>query len=229
MDHVCLWQIVLQKSFAAQDSNSASRTRGDRIIMWGATLPRAKLTGDSGNPFGAALICDLRSFRALAENQPLCLLGLLQHYLPKADIARFIRLRYGRFIRTTSAAATAACASSVRGSDNRGAQWVTSSLSKCWANDGRTVPPVPGIAIERDDILAFDLLGFSLAEQPTFGPLGAARFRSTNRRRNGFHRVAPAALEDAVLESSHAGVYTLQIHTFPTRRAARTFPRQQLR
>jgi hypothetical protein len=67
------------------------------------------------------------------------------------------------------------------------------------------------------------LLGFSLAEQPTFVLLGAARFCSTNRRRNGFHRVAPAALEDAVLESSHAGVYTLQIHAFPTRRAARTF------
>jgi hypothetical protein len=73
------------------------------------------------------------------------------------------------------------------------------------------------------------LLGFSLAEQPTFALLGAARFRSTNRRRNGFHRVAPAALEDAVLESSHAGVYTLQIHAFPTRRAARTFGWQQLR
>lgn len=49
------------------------------------------------------------------------------------------------------------------------------------------------------------LLEFSLAEQSTFGRLGATRFRSTNRRRNGFHRVAPAALEDAVLESSHAG------------------------
>ena len=73
------------------------------------------------------------------------------------------------------------------------------------------------------------LLESSLAEQSTFGRLGATRFRSTNRRRNGFHRVAPAALEDAVLESYHAGVYTLQIHAFPTRRAARTFGRQQLR
>jgi len=92
------------------------------------------------------------------------------------------------------------------------------------------LPPSTDIARSaRDDLLAFDLLGFSLAEQPTFGSLGAARFRSTNRRRNGFRRVAPAALEDAVLESSHAGVYTLQIHAFPTRRAARTFGRQQLR
>jgi hypothetical protein len=67
----------------------------------------------------------------------------LQQNLPKADIARFIRLRYGRFIRTTSAAATAACASSVHGSDNRGAQWATSSLSKCWANDGKNRPACP--------------------------------------------------------------------------------------
>jgi hypothetical protein len=72
-------------------------------------------------------------------------------------------------------------------------------------------------------------LMFSLAEQPTFGRLSATRFRSTNRSRNGFHRVAPATLEDAVLESSHARVYTLQIHAFATCRAARTFGRQQLR
>jgi hypothetical protein len=54
--------------------------------MWGATPPRAKLTGDSGNAFEAALICDLRSFRTLAENQPLCLLGLLQHYRHEPDL-----------------------------------------------------------------------------------------------------------------------------------------------
>jgi hypothetical protein len=41
--------------------------------MWGTTPPCAKLTGNSGNAFEAALICDLRSFRALAENQPQCL------------------------------------------------------------------------------------------------------------------------------------------------------------
>ena len=92
------------------------------------------------------------------------------------------------------------------------------------------LPPSTEIARSaRDDLLAFDLFGFSLAEQPTFGPFCAARFRSTNRRRNGFRREAPAALEDAVLESSHAGVYTLQIHAFPTRRAAGTFGRQQFR
>ena len=66
-------------------------------------------------------------------------------------------------------------------------------------------------------------------EQRTFGPLGAGRFHPANRRRNSFHRVAPATLEHTVLESSDAGVYTLQIHALPTRRAGRTFSRQQLR
>ena len=84
-------------------------------------------------------------------------------------------------------------------------------------------------AADVDRIAEIDIAKGEIIEQPTFGRLGATRFRSTNRRRNGFHRVAPAALEDAVLESSHAGVYTLQIHAFATRRAARTFGRQQLR
>jgi hypothetical protein len=66
-------------------------------------------------------------------------------------------------------------------------------------------------------------------EQRTFGPLGAGRFHPANCRRNSFHRVAPATLEHTVLESSDAGVYTLQIHALPTRRAGRTFSRQQLR
>jgi hypothetical protein len=66
-------------------------------------------------------------------------------------------------------------------------------------------------------------------EQRAFCPLGARRFHSVNRRRNSFHRVAPATLEHAVFESSDAGVYTLQAHAIPTRRARGTFGRQQLR
>ena len=66
-------------------------------------------------------------------------------------------------------------------------------------------------------------------EQRTFGPLGARRFHSVNRRRNSFHRVAPATLEHAVLESSDAGIYTLQVHAIPTLRAPRTCGRQKLR
>src|SRR5260370_25274410 len=62
-----------------------------------------------------------------------------------------------------------------------------------------------------------------------FGPLGASRFHSVNHSRNGFHRVALATLEHAVLEPSDTGVYSLQVHAFPTLRARRTFGRQQLR
>jgi hypothetical protein len=51
-------------------------------MMWGATSPSAKLTGDSGSVFEALLIGDCRLFRSLAENEPLRLLGLLQQYMP---------------------------------------------------------------------------------------------------------------------------------------------------
>jgi len=54
--------------FAAWDSNSPSRRRDDRIIMWGTTPPCAKLTGDSGSGFEAASIGDCRLFRLSAEN-----------------------------------------------------------------------------------------------------------------------------------------------------------------
>lgn len=66
-------------------------------------------------------------------------------------------------------------------------------------------------------------------EQRTFGPLGARKFHSVNRRRNSFHRVASATLEHAVLESSDAGVYALQVHAILALRAWRTFGQQQLR
>jgi uncharacterized membrane protein YkoI len=48
-----VWDILFQKSFAACDSNSPSRRRDDRIIMWGTTPLCVKLTGDSGNGFEA--------------------------------------------------------------------------------------------------------------------------------------------------------------------------------
>jgi hypothetical protein len=80
------WPIVLQKSFCSTGlkfCGPCARRSNNNV---GATPPRAKLTGDSGNAFEAALICDLRSFRTLAENQPLCLLGLLQHYRHFSDL-----------------------------------------------------------------------------------------------------------------------------------------------
>jgi hypothetical protein len=59
--------IVLQKSFAARESNSLSHRRDDRVIMRGTTRPSAKLTGDSACGFEAALIGDCRLFRLSAE------------------------------------------------------------------------------------------------------------------------------------------------------------------
>src|ERR1700736_1641089 len=78
---------VAKVFFAAGDSNSPNRGRDDRIIMWGTTRPCAKRTGDSGNGFEAALICDCRLFRPLAENQPRGFLGLLQHYRHRTDVS----------------------------------------------------------------------------------------------------------------------------------------------
>jgi hypothetical protein len=55
-------------AFAAWASNSPSRRRNDRIIMWGTTPPCVKLTGDSGNGFKTALIGGCRLFRLFAKN-----------------------------------------------------------------------------------------------------------------------------------------------------------------
>jgi len=55
--------------------------------MWGTTSRSDKLTGDSGSAFEALLIGDGRLFRSLAENLPQRLLGLLQQYLPIADLS----------------------------------------------------------------------------------------------------------------------------------------------
>jgi len=55
--------------------------------MWGTTPPCAKLTGDSGSGFEAALIGDCRLFRLSAENQSLGILGVLQHYQHFSDMA----------------------------------------------------------------------------------------------------------------------------------------------
>ena len=62
-------------------------------MMWGTTSSSAKLTGDSAGAFEAPSIGDYRLFRSLAENWPLGLLGLLQQYLPKGDIARLLEMK----------------------------------------------------------------------------------------------------------------------------------------
>jgi hypothetical protein len=76
-----------KRLFVRRSSDSPTRRCSDRIMLWGTTSLSAKLTGDSGIVFEALLIGDCRPFRCSAENQPLCLLGLLQQYRHKADIA----------------------------------------------------------------------------------------------------------------------------------------------
>jgi hypothetical protein len=94
------------------------------------------------------------------------------------------------------------------------------------SNDFRDAQPLPRLR-------AFYLLSYLPASPDHlsigFRPTWTGRFNSVNCCRDSFHRVALATLEHAVLESSDAGVYTLQIHAFPTGRAARTFCRRQLR
>jgi hypothetical protein len=55
--------------------------------MWGTTPRCAKLTGDSGIGFEAALIGDCRLFRPLAKNQPQGFLGLLQQICQERTLA----------------------------------------------------------------------------------------------------------------------------------------------
>jgi hypothetical protein len=66
---VACWQKCCKSLFAAGASNSPSRRRDDRIIMWGTTLPCAKLTGDSANGFETTLIGDCRWFRPLVRTE----------------------------------------------------------------------------------------------------------------------------------------------------------------
>jgi hypothetical protein len=56
--------------------------------MWGTTPSSAKLTGDSGSGFEAALIGDCRLFRLSAENWSPGILGVLQHYQGKTGSER---------------------------------------------------------------------------------------------------------------------------------------------
>jgi len=56
------------------------------LTTWGTTSQRAKLIGDSGIGLENPSTVDYRSFRFSAEKLPRLLLGLLQHYLPTAEI-----------------------------------------------------------------------------------------------------------------------------------------------
>ena len=54
--------------------------------MWGTTSTSDELTGDFGGALEDTSIGDYRVFRLLAKNSWHGILGLLQHYLPEADI-----------------------------------------------------------------------------------------------------------------------------------------------
>jgi hypothetical protein len=59
-----------------------------RINMWGTSCPRDKLTGDFASGLGAVLIGEYRLASFLSKKSSPGILGLLQQYLPTADIGR---------------------------------------------------------------------------------------------------------------------------------------------
>jgi hypothetical protein len=56
--------------------------------MWGTTSTGKELTGNFGDALEDTSIGDCRLFRLFARNQSQGIFGLLQHYLPGADIDR---------------------------------------------------------------------------------------------------------------------------------------------
>src|SRR5260370_31425133 len=58
------------------------------MIMWGTTSPCDELIGDFGVGPEVISIGDPRLFCLIAENQSGGVWGLLQHYLPEADIIK---------------------------------------------------------------------------------------------------------------------------------------------
>jgi hypothetical protein len=68
--------------------NSFGRRRDFRVKMWGTSSPDDKLTGDLRNVIEATSIGGRRSNFLTAEKLVLGNLGLLQQYLPIADVSR---------------------------------------------------------------------------------------------------------------------------------------------
>src|SRR6516225_9525469 len=72
--------------FALVIKNSPGCRRDFRVKMWGTSSPDDKLTGDLGNVIEATQIGDRRSDRLMAGKLSPGNFGLLQQYLPEADI-----------------------------------------------------------------------------------------------------------------------------------------------
>src|SRR5262249_38914079 len=86
--HDRLWQILLQKSFPLVTKNSPGCRRDFRVKMWGTSSPDDKLTGDLAEAPEATKIAGRRSDRPMAGKLSPGNFGLLQQYLPRADITR---------------------------------------------------------------------------------------------------------------------------------------------
>ncbi|SRR6266704_2529580 len=72
--------------FALLIKNSPGCRRDFRVKMWGTSSPDDKLTGDLGNVIEATQIGGRRSDRLMAGKLSPGNFGLLQQYLPGADI-----------------------------------------------------------------------------------------------------------------------------------------------
>src|SRR5262249_10717800 len=72
--------------FALGIKNSPGCGRDFHVKMWGTSSPDDKLTGDLGNVIEATQICGRRSDRLMARKLSSSNFGLLQQYLPAADL-----------------------------------------------------------------------------------------------------------------------------------------------
>ena len=75
-----------KRLFALVIKNSPGCRCGFRVKMWGTSSPGRKLTGDLGNVIEVIKIGDRRSDRLMAGKLSPGNFGLLQQYLPGADI-----------------------------------------------------------------------------------------------------------------------------------------------
>jgi hypothetical protein len=86
--------IVAKVYFAQVTKNSPGRRRDVRVKMWGTSSPDHKLTGDLGNGTEATKIGGRWLDFFTAGKLALGNLGLLQQYLPAADISHSDSIRF---------------------------------------------------------------------------------------------------------------------------------------
>src|SRR5262245_58310468 len=79
-------RLCCKSLFPLGTKNSPGCRRDFHVKMWGTSSPDDKLTGDLGNAFEAAEIGGRWSDRLLAGKLSSGDFGLLQQYLPKAEL-----------------------------------------------------------------------------------------------------------------------------------------------